>query len=172
MPLRLTMRFLNPRSLFSRAMMAVKGSNPNERLYQSVEMPSGNGIGQVRSMAKAYSVFAAGEKELNLKKETIEELTAPAIPPEQGPHDEILGIDTYFSLGYAKPGPDISFGSSRKAFGTPGLGGSFAFADPDAQVGFAYAMIKMGYYIKDDPREKSLRDAMYRCIKKLEGKNP
>ena len=172
MPLRLTMRFLNPRSLFSRAMMAVKGSNPKERLYRSVEMPSGNGIGQVRSMAKAYSVFAAGEKELNLKKETIEELTAPAIPPEQGPHDEILGIDTYFSLGYAKPGPDISFGSSRKAFGTPGLGGSFAFADPDAQVGFAYAMTKMGYYIKDDPREKSLRDAMYRCIKRLEGKNP
>jgi len=121
-------------------------------------------------MAKAYSVFATGGKELNLKKETIEELYAPAVPPEQGPHDEILDMDSYFSLGYSKPGPDTWFGSSRRAFGTSGTGGSFAFADPDAQASFAYAMTKMGYRMKDDPREKSLRDAMYRCIKRLEGK--
>ena len=37
--------------------------------------------------------------------------------------------------------------------------GSFAFADPDAQVGYAYAMNKVGGYMWDDPREKSLRDA-------------
>lgn len=167
MPLGISLGYLNPTSLFSRSMKTIKGANPNERLYHSVEMPSGNGIGQVRSMAKAYGVFATGGEELNLKKETIEELTAPAVPPEKGSFDKILGIKSYFSLGYAKPGPDISFGSSRKAFGALGMGGSFAFADPDAQVGFAYAMIKMGYYMKDDPREKSLRDAMYNCIKRL-----
>jgi CubicO group peptidase (beta-lactamase class C family) len=167
MPWRLVLGFLNPRSLFFRAMMIPRGGfDPNDRLHRSVELPSGNGIGQVRSMAKAYSVLATGGKELNLKKETIEELTAPAVPPEQGPYDEIIGIDSYFSLGYSKPGPDVSFGSSRRAFGTPGSGGSFAFADPDVQVGYTYAMTKMGYSMKDDPREKSLRDAVYRCLKR------
>jgi hypothetical protein len=43
-------------------------------------------------------------------------------------------------------------------------GGSFAFADPDAQVEFAYAPNKMGVTLLGDPREKPLRDALYRCL--------
>lgn len=34
------------------------------------------------------------------------------------------------SLGYLRPGPQLDWGSSRRAFGTPGAGGSFGFADP------------------------------------------
>lgn len=33
----------------------------------------------------------------------------------------------------------------------PGTGGSFAFADPDAQIGYAYATNKCGFYVKVDP---------------------
>ena len=47
------------------------------------------------------------------------------------------------------------------------MGGSYAYADPDAQVGFTYVTNKHGYYPDDDPREKSIRDAMYRCIQGL-----
>jgi len=49
----------------------------------------------------------------------------------------------------------------------PGAGGSFAFADPDARVGFAYVMNKMDFYLSDDPREKALRDAVYRAMARL-----
>jgi len=42
------------------------------------------------------------------------------------------------SLGFMKPFPKFVFGSSEKAFGTPGLGGSFGFADPDTGIGFAF----------------------------------
>lgn len=171
MPWRLTKGYLNPRSLFYRAMMVSTDGDPNDRAGRSIEQPSGNGIGQVRSMAKAYGVFATGGKELDLTEKTLVELTQPAVSPKQGPYDEILRMDTYFSLGYSKPGPHISFGSNRKAFGAPGLGGSFAFADPSVHIGYAYAMIKHGYYVEDDPREKSLRDTLYRCLKKIEEKS-
>jgi CubicO group peptidase (beta-lactamase class C family) len=60
--------------------------------------------------------------------------------------------------------PDASFGPSPRAFGTPGAGGSFAFADPDARLGYAYVMNKTDFYIIDDPREKALRDAIDRAI--------
>jgi hypothetical protein len=35
---------------------------------------------------------------------------------------------------------------------------------PDAQVEFAYAPNKMGVTLLGDPREKPLRDALYRCL--------
>ena len=44
------------------------------------------------------------------------------------------------------------------------MGGSFAFADPDAHLGYAYVMNKLDFYLENDPREKALRDAVYRAI--------
>jgi hypothetical protein len=35
-------------------------------------------------------------------------------------------------------------------------------------VGFAYVMNKLDFYLFDDPREKALRDALYRAIARLE----
>jgi CubicO group peptidase (beta-lactamase class C family) len=58
-------------------------TNYNRRDLRSLEIPSANGIGQVRSIAKAYSVFATGGRELRIKKETMGALTAPAVPPPQ-----------------------------------------------------------------------------------------
>jgi CubicO group peptidase (beta-lactamase class C family) len=69
-----------------------------------------------------------------------------------------------YSLGYMKPFPGLRFGSSNRAYGTPGMGGSFGFADPDEQVGFAYAPNRSGFYLWDDPREKALRAAFSRCV--------
>jgi CubicO group peptidase (beta-lactamase class C family) len=77
----------------------------------------------------------------------------------------LLGLPSYFSLGFLRPGPDVSFGSSERAFGAPGAGGSFAFADPDAHLGYAYVMNKLDFYLVDDPREKALRDAIYRALR-------
>jgi CubicO group peptidase (beta-lactamase class C family) len=53
--------------------------------------------------------------------------------------------------------------------GAPGAGGSFAFADPDARLGYAYLMNKLDFYYADDPREKSLRDEVYRAIARIGG---
>ncbi len=137
----------------------------NERPSLEVEVPAGNGVGTARSIARAYSALAEGGADLGLTRETFARLTAP--PEFARVKDEILRIPAYYSLGYLRPGPNVAFGSSPRAFGHPGAGGSFAFADPDAHLGYAYVMNKMDFYLLDDPREKALRDAIDRAMAKL-----
>ncbi|MHA1642362.1 MAG: serine hydrolase domain-containing protein [Promethearchaeota archaeon] len=139
----------------------------NKRDMRSIELPASNGIGQVRSIAKLYGIFATGGKELGIKKETLEALMTPAKLPIKDVHDQVLHLNSSFSLGFIKPSPDFQFGSSEKAFGTGGAGGSFAYADPDAQIGFAYAMNKADFYLFGDPRERNLSQALYDCLDNL-----
>ncbi|HAE22791.1 MAG TPA: EstA family serine hydrolase [Spirochaetaceae bacterium] len=146
-----------------------KGYDPTSREGWTIELAAGNGIGTARSMARAYGEFATGGKTLGIGADTIALLEAPPATPPAGSLDEVMGFDSWYSLGYMRPGPRLSFGSSPKAYGTAGAGGNFAFADPDAQLGFAYQMTKMGYYASDDPREKSLRDAVYAAIRSQGG---
>jgi CubicO group peptidase (beta-lactamase class C family) len=134
--------------------------------YRAVEIPAGAGIGQVRSIALAYSELATGGRRLGMRPETIAELSAPARPPSKGSRDLVLTVPSAFSLGFIRPTSKFRFGSSDRAFGHPGAGGSFAFADPDLGVGFAYAPNRLGHHLRDDPREKSLRDALYRCVER------
>jgi len=167
LPPRMALAFANRRSLTSKVF-----GNPRLRSaatldsarYRVLEIPAGGGIGQVRSIARAYSDLATGGHELGIADPTLEQLKAPAPAPSGGDVDLVLHVPTRFSLGYAKPSELAPFGTGQSSFGHPGAGGSFAFADPEAQVSFAYAMNRMGLYLFDDPREKALRDAVYECV--------
>jgi len=141
--------------------------NMNRREFLSVEIPSANGIGQVRSIAKAYSVFATGGKELTLRRETLGALTMRTVPPPSGWRDEVMVVDNAFHLGFSRPFHGFRFGTSNRAFGFAGASGAFAFADPDAQVGYAYAPNRMDVYGPGDPRERALRSAFYRHLDRL-----
>ena len=156
-----------PKSLTAQAFANPKIRGPADLdapEYRAVEFPAGGGIGQVRSIARAYAAFAAGGTELGIAPETMEELKRPATAPSRGQRDLVLRVKTAYSLGFVKPSRQFRFGTSDAAFGHPGAGGSFAFADPEHEVAFAYAPNRLGYHLNDDPREKSLRDAVYRCL--------
>lgn len=162
---------INPRSItaktFSNPKILGKLNKYNVRELQRIELPAANGIGQVRSIAKAYGEFATMGRNIGISEATMTELMEPAPMPPAGSKDLVLHIDTSFSLGYCKPTDSMWFGSSTQAFGTPGAGGSFGFADPGEEVGFAYAMNRSGFYLIDDPREYALRTAVYESIGQL-----
>ncbi len=159
--------FKNRESLAFRAFAHAKGFDPRNRAFLALENPAFTGTGQVRSIAHAYSAFATGGSELGITSRTLEALTAPPVLPTLGTYDEMLRLEVTYSLGFTRPGKWLDFGTSGKAFGTPGAGGSFGFGDPDAGVGYAYAPNRMGLYLFDDPREKALRDAFYQCLSTL-----
>jgi CubicO group peptidase (beta-lactamase class C family) len=164
---RMVLAYLRPGSLTARAFRNPRLGDPsdvNGPAFRSVEFPSVGGFGVVRDIARAYGALATGGEELGLTAHTLAELRTPAPPPSGGHRDAVLLADTRYGFGYLKPSPAFRFGSGEAAFGTMGAGGSFAFADPEAGLGFAYAMNRMGLHVWSDPREAALREAVYRCL--------
>jgi CubicO group peptidase (beta-lactamase class C family)/hypothetical membrane protein len=161
-PPAILMKMFVPGSLLRRSFVGNTNLDWSDRRSFEVEIPAGNGVGTARAIARAYSAFAEGGAEIGITPATFARVTEP--PVVARPKDVVLGIPSYFSLGFLRPGPGALFGSSPRAFGAPGAGGSFAFADPDARLGYAYVMNKLDFYLTDDPREKSLRDAVYRAM--------
>jgi len=165
LPPRLVLALLNPFGLTGRAANIITGIDPmrdfNREEIRTVEIPAANGIGTADAVARAYGCAATGGRELGLTAATLAALATPAPTPSGGPRDKVLHVDSAFSLGYCKPVPHFRFGSSDAAFGTPGLGGSFGFADPDTGTGFAYVMNRMGFHLWSDPRELAVRQALF-----------
>lgn len=164
----------DPRSLGGRAF-----SNPNlaevfpdylRPTLRELELPAVFGIGEARAMAKAYGAFATGGAELGLRPATLVALEETARLPRDGAIDLVLQVPVSFSLGFDKPIDPFLFGSSHTAFGTPGAGGGFAFADPDRGVGYAYTPNRLGYLVYNDPRDLALQRALARCLTRLQAR--
>lgn len=162
-PLPLVLASMNRRSNLYRAVAVNPGglvALDDEHVYaRDLEVPAGGGVGTARAMARAYSVFATGGRELGLREETLRQLTAPATPSAHGFHDECLKGEVEFSLGFMKGCRNWPFGHDG-AFGAPGMGGSLAYADPQARTAYAYVTNRLGSHVTADPRDVALRAAM------------
>lgn len=166
LPPRMLFGLANPFSITSRAMNPFDISTPaelNTPEWRRLEIPAGNGVGTARALARLYGALATDGGPIGIDRETLDALTEPGTPPTRGRRDVVLGTNTSYSLGYWKPFEGFSFGSDA-AFGAPGAGGSFAFADPTRELGFAYTPNRMGIHVWDDPRELRLRRAVDACL--------
>ena len=158
-----------PRSLASRTLLnpsfVANKNNFNKREVWSIEMGAGGGMGSARGIARAFSEFATGGKTLKLRTETLEELERPPIPPSEQTADLVFGLEIPFSLGFIKqtPGSAFAIGGDARSYGSFGAGGSGGFADPKNQIGFGYALNKMGVSLVNDERESALSEAVYRA---------
>ncbi|MCV7260600.1 serine hydrolase domain-containing protein [Mycobacterium shimoidei] len=169
MPPALFAASLNPMGLLARAGSLPRGVVPWDGDYnrddvRALEIPSANGIGTAAAVAQLYGAAATGDPALGLTRPVLSELAAPPASPSRGRRDRVLKVDSTFSLGLSKPVPMFIFGSSDKAFGTAGFGGSFGFADPDTGIGFAYVMNRLGFHLCSDPRELAVRQAVFRDV--------
>lgn len=143
----------DPKSLSHRAfrsprgMEAVRDVNlvPNRRL----SLPSQGGIGSARALAQFYAVLAGGGEWCGYQLIPREVCQWAEAVRGSGP-DRVLLHPTAFSAGFMKDPLQpqalergLRFGSSPRAFGHPGAGGSHAFGDPAGRIAFAYVMNQM-----------------------------
>ena len=153
---------MNPWTHTSKTFMrSMTRADVNDPLFLMTENPGFGGVGTARAIAAAYDVFCRGGRELNLSPATFKAISDPSSPPVEGDFDVVLKMPMRYSLGYMKPHGKIQFGSSGRAFGAPGAGGAFAFADPDKELSFAYVSNRFGLNMLDDPREVNVRNAVY-----------
>jgi CubicO group peptidase (beta-lactamase class C family) len=129
----------DPDSVFSQSM---KGRDHNET-YNSVQWRKAeNGAGtshtNARAMARLYGTLARGgslDGVAVLSRDTLKLAETQSVRETCA----VNGIEMRFSLGFEMNCPPITpMGPGDRCFGYIGAGGSFAFADPDAKIGFGY----------------------------------
>jgi CubicO group peptidase (beta-lactamase class C family) len=132
----------------------------NTRALHKCELPSSNGIGDARTLARMYA-SCIGEVD---GIRTLQEATVAAATVEQAcGRDAVLMIDSCFGLGFML-GDSFGAANARSAFGHAGAGGSLAFADPETRLGFGYVMNDLRFDLKGDPRSEELVKAVYRSL--------
>ena len=147
----------DPESLMQRALNVTDPPfNFNRREVRAAELPAANGVTTARSLARLYAATIGEVDGIRvLQPETV---AAATVEQSNGP-DEVLALDTRFGSGFFLPSAFSPLMGPR-SFGHAGAGGSLAFADPDAGVGFAYVMNQMQQGLSADPRPGSLVAAL------------
>ena len=111
----------------------------NTRQWRAAEVPSTNGHGNARAVARLYSALA-GDGELDGVHVLSPEIIARATEQQVYGDDIVLQRPTRFGLGFQLTMAERPLGPNPRVFGHFGAGGSLGFADPDARVAFGYAM--------------------------------
>ena len=133
-------------------------------VWRTLELPSSNGYATARGVAAMYDALLDPAGPLALRDATRSALTAPTALPPHGEADAVFHMRTAYHLGFMRPSSSFSFGSDATAFGAPGVGGSFGFADPATGTGYAYVTNRLGFNVFDDAREQALRKACQEAL--------
>jgi len=159
-------RLMAPGTLLARAMTGPSNlfhydEMWNRRPLHAAEMPSSNGIGTARALARVYAALA-GEVE-GIRLLAPETIRAAREDRSDGP-DAVLMLPTRFGTGFMVP-PTLSLAARDTAFGHPGAGGSLGLGDPEAEIGFGYVMNQMQLGLTGDPRSAQLLEAVYASLR-------
>jgi len=132
----------------------------NKQKWQTAEVPSMNGHGNARSMAKIYDIFVNDlilEKNILLSKSSIKKCLIEGTSRI----DESLMMPIRWSqVGLILRGGWL-FGKNKESFGHNGWGGSLGFADPTLGIGVSYATNKINPTMSSDQRIINLLKKFY-----------
>lgn len=129
----------------------------NRRDVLAAEMPSSNGVSDARSLARLYAAVM-GEVD-GVRLLGANQLARACEPLSSGP-DKVIFRESCYGLGFMLQ-PSLAPGAGARSFGHPGAGGSVAFADPQAEISFAYVTNAMKFDLAGDPRAQDLVTAAY-----------
>jgi CubicO group peptidase (beta-lactamase class C family) len=147
----------NPPDLFAPGVV-------NSRDWRAAEIPAANGHSNARAVARLYGALARGGELDGVRVLSTEAIERGTVEQARGP-DEVMRLNLRPALGFVLTSPDARLGPNPRAFGHSGAGGSLGFADPDAKVGFGYAMNRMlQENTLTDPRWAPLIDAVYASL--------
>ncbi|WP_435188032.1 serine hydrolase domain-containing protein [Streptomyces sp. bgisy126] len=126
---------------------------------QAAELPSSNGIGTARALARMYAALIG---EVDGVRLLAPETLASATEERASGEDLVMTVPSRFATGYMLP-TDRTPMTGPAAFGHTGRGGSLAFADPEHGIAFGYVMnhIVGG---PDDVRAASLAEAVRKAV--------
>jgi CubicO group peptidase (beta-lactamase class C family) len=126
----------------------------NTAAWRGAEVPSTNGHGSARGVARLYAALLEPGRLLS------PDLLADATSPQSEGYCPILHEDVTFGLGFKPTVPRRPFGPNPGSFGHFGTGGAVGFADPAGGVAFGYVM---NHVIPrwQSTRNRSLIDALY-----------
>jgi CubicO group peptidase (beta-lactamase class C family) len=133
----------------------------NKKDWQMAEVPSMNGHGNAKSIARIYDVFVNDlilEKNILLSKSTIKKCLTESI----GRTDQSLMLPIRWSeVGLILRGGWL-FGQNKESFGHNGWGGSLGFADPVLGIGVGYVTNKINPTMASDKRIIDLLKEFYK----------
>jgi CubicO group peptidase (beta-lactamase class C family) len=129
----------------------------NTAEWRAAEVPSTNGHGTARGVARVYGALLQPGRVLS------SDLLAEAVSPQSEGFCPILHEEVTFGLGFKPTVPRRPFGPNPHSFGHFGTGGAVGFADPDARVAFGYVM---NHVIPrwQSTRNRALIDAVYAAL--------
>jgi CubicO group peptidase (beta-lactamase class C family) len=156
---------LEPGSLPYRAVAFVRppvtAVSVNDPAFRTAEVPAMNGIGTAHAIARIFAALIGPVDGLRLLSRTA---------MERARTEHVRGSDlasvavgeTALGLGFVLPTADRPLGGPG-SFGAVGLGGSRAWALPEADLAFAYVMNQL-LDVNPDPRAESLARATLQCV--------
>jgi len=134
----------------------------NTAAWREAELPSTNGHGSARGVARIYTALAAGGETGGVRIADAAAL-AEAVTERVYGQDRILHRPSRFGLGFQLTQPERPIGRGPAAFGHFGAGGSLGCCDPDAALAIGYVTGQMGPRWQN-PRNRALIDAIYSCL--------
>ncbi len=106
----------------------------NTAAWRAAEVPSTNGHGSARGVARLYAALLQPGRLLSAQ------LLTEATSAQSVGYCPILHEEVTFGLGFKPTVPRRPFGPNPGSFGHFGTGGAVGFADPAAGVAFGYVM--------------------------------
>lgn len=128
----------------------------NGRDWRQAEIPSSNGHGDARSVARVYALLANGGT-LDGLRLLAPETVARATSEQHDMTEQVMGRRYHQAMGFLRNSPPVvPMGPNPDAFGHHGVGGALGMADPARGLALGYVMNRMHARLDNGPRAGSL----------------